>query len=43
MSHCDGASSSGVGKGYVEKPAAVRRGSGRPPQWPFGPHVAGYK
>ena len=26
MPHYDGASSSGVGKGYIEKPAAIRKG-----------------
>ena len=41
MPHYDGVSSSGVGKGYLEKPAAVRKGSGKP--WPFGLHVAGYR
>ena len=30
MPHYDGASSSGVGKGYIEKPAIVRKGSGKP-------------
>ena len=24
-------------------PAAVRKGSGKPLPWPFGPHVAAYK
>ena len=34
------ASWSGVGKGYLEKPAVVREGNGKPLPWPSGPHVA---
>ena len=44
MIHYDGAtSSSRAGKGYLEKPAAVRKGSSKPLPWPFGRRVAGYK